>query len=354
MWTTKEIKIGEVLLPSRLFFAPMAGISNMAIRSLMRKHGAGLTVTEMICSEAVVRNGSKTLKLMAISPNEHPVAIQLFGNNPDSMAGAGHIAQADADIIDINFGCPAKTVIRSGSGSALMKKPELIREIVSKIVSAVSCPVTAKIRSGWDKDSINAVEIAKMIEDCGASAIIVHPRTRSQGFSGHSDWQVIKDVKDNVKVPVIGNGDITRPEDVKAMLEMTNCDAVMIGRGAMGNPWIFSRTLKYLETGIVPPSPTYYERLIQLLDLARSYVELHGEKIACLEVRKYIKWYTKGMQNVTEMRCKAMHIETLKELEELMSPHIEMAMSMEMSEDEEYVCEPYNRESILQEVDNLK
>lgn len=319
---TKEIKIKDVTLPSRVFFAPMAGISNMAIRSLMRKYGAGLTFTEMICAEAVVRNGSKTLKMMATSPYEHPVAIQLFGHNPDSMAGAAYIAQAQADIIDINFGCPAKTVVNSGSGSALMKQPELIREITSKIVNAVSCPVTAKIRSGWDKNTINAIEIAKIIEDCGASAITIHPRTRSQGFSGHSDWDVITEVKNSVKVPVIGNGDINSPEDAKVMLEMTNCDAIMIGREALGNPWIFSRTLNYIETGVVLPLPSSYERLIQLLDLARSYVEHHGEYVACREIRKFIKWYTKGMHSVTEMRCKAMHIETLKELEDLLSPYI--------------------------------
>jgi len=324
MWTIRELKIGEVTLPSRIFFAPMAGISNMAIRSLMREHGAGLTATEMICSEAVVRNSSKTLKMMAISPGEHPVAIQLFGHNPDSMAGAAYIAQADADIIDINFGCPAKTVVNSGNGSALMKQPELIREITSKVVNAVSCPVTAKIRSGWDKSSINAIEIAKMIEDCGASAIIIHPRTRSQGFSGHSDWNVITYVKNSVKVPVIGNGDIYEPEDAKDMFETTGCDAVMIGRGAVGNPWIFSRTISYIETGIIPPPPSSYEKLIQLLELARSYAEHHGEKVACLEIRKFIKWYTKGMENVTEMRCKAMHIVTIKELEDLMSPYIEL------------------------------
>lgn len=322
MWTTREIKIGKVILQNRIFFAPMAGISNMAIRSLMREHSAGLTVTEMICSEAVVRNSSKTLKLMAISPDEHPVAIQLFGHNPDSMARAAQMAEVDADIVDINFGCPAKTVVNSGSGSALMKQPELIREITDKIVKSVSCPVMAKIRSGWDKDTINAVEIAKIIEDCGASAITVHPRTHSQGFSGHSDWNVITDVKNFVKIPVIGNGDVNSPEDAKTMLEMTNCDAVMIAREALGDPWIFSRTLTYIETGVVLPPPSSYERLIQLLELARSYVEHHGEAVACREIRKFIKWYTKGIPNVTEMRSKAMHIETLNELEDLVSPYI--------------------------------
>lgn len=335
MWTAREIKIGKVTLPNRILFAPMAGISNMALRLLMKEHGAGLTYTEMICAEAVIRNSSKTLKLMATSPDEHPVAVQLFGHNPDSMAGAAQIAQDEADIIDLNFGCPAKTVINSGSGSALMKQPELIREITDKVVRSVSCPVTAKIRSGWDKNVINAIEIAKIIEDCGASAITIHPRTRSQGFSGLADWSVITDVKNSVKVPVIGNGDVNSPEDAKAMLEMTNCDAVMIGRGALGNPWIFSRTITYLETGFIPPSPSSYERLTQILELARSFVELLGEKIACREIRKFIKWYTKGMHSVAEMRSKAMSVETLKELENLILPYMEKAASEDENVDME-------------------
>jgi tRNA-dihydrouridine synthase B len=324
MWNTKEINIGNVIIPTRVFSAPMAGISNMAIRLIAKEHEAGLVYTEMVCAEAIVRNNSKTLKIMAISPKERPVALQIFGHNPDSLADAARIAGVEADIIDLNFGCPAKTVVNSGNGSALMKNPELIREITSKVVESAPCPVTAKIRSGWDKDSINAVEIAKMIEDCGVSAITVHPRSRSQGFSGVSDWNIIADVKRAVGIPVIGNGDVNTPEDAKAMLDLTDCDAIMIGRGALGNPWLFSRALTYIETGIIPSSPSEYERLIQLMEFARMLVEIQGEYSACREVRKFIKWYTKGMQNVTDMRCKAMHIESLRELEELVSPYIEM------------------------------
>ncbi|HGE72102.1 TPA: tRNA dihydrouridine synthase DusB [Candidatus Poribacteria bacterium] len=325
MYNTREINIGNVTLPNRLFFAPMAGISNMALRKLMKSHGAGLVFTEMICAEGVVRNIPKTMRLMAVSPEERPSAIQLFGRNPDSLAKASQIASEQADIIDLNFGCPARTVVNNGSGSALMRQPELIREITNNVVELSHSPVTAKIRSGWDKNSINAVEIAKIIEDCGASAVIVHPRTKSQGFSGLSDWNIIKDVKNAVKIPVIGNGDIKSPQDVKAMFELTNCDAVMIGRGALGDPWIFSRSLTFLETGIIPPKPSDYERLTQLLDFARSLVDLQGEHRACKEIRKFIKWWTKGLPNITEIRQKAMHIQTFRELEDLMSPYIEFA-----------------------------
>ena len=325
MYNTREINIGNVTLPNRLFFAPMAGISNMALRKLMKSHGAGLVFTEMICAEGVVRNIPKTMRLMAVSPEERPSAIQLFGRNPDSLAKASQIASEQAEIIDLNFGCPARTVVNNGSGSALMRQPELIREITNNVVELSHSPVTAKIRSGWDKNSINAVEIAKIIEDCGASAVIVHPRTKSQGFSGLSDWNIIKDVKNAVKIPVIGNGDIKSPQDVKAMFELTNCDAVMIGRGALGDPWIFSRSLTFLETGIIPPKPSDYERLTQLLDFARSLVDLQGEHRACKEIRKFIKWWTKGLPNITEIRQKAMHIQTFRELEDLMSPYIEFA-----------------------------
>ena len=186
-------------------------------------------------------------------------------------------------------------------------------------------PITAKIRAGWDKNSINAVEVARIVEDCGASAVIVHPRTRSEGFAGMSNWEIIADVKRAVNIPVIGNGDVYTPEDAKAMLEMTGCDAIMMGRGAMGNPWLFSRALAYIETGIIPPPPSNYEKLTQLMEFAEMLVDAQGEYTGCREIRKYIKWYTKGMENITEMRCQAMHIESLQELERLLDPYIEMA-----------------------------
>lgn len=322
MWESREIYIGKVKVPNRVFFAPMAGITNMAVRSMAKKHGAGLVYTEMICSQGIVRNNLKTLKLMEISPKERPVAIQIFGKEPDIMAEAARIAQENADIIDLNFGCPAKTVVNNGSGSAIMKDPNLVKEITSKVVKVVSCPVTVKIRSGWDRTNINAVEIAKIIEDAGAVAITVHPRLRSQGFSGQSDWQIIYAVKNAVSIKVIGNGDVKTPEDAKNMLEMTGCDGIMIGRGALGNPWIFSSVIQYIETGVLQSEPTNYEKLNELLELARALIAIKGEQIGCKEIRKFIKWYTKGIPNITELRSKAVHVEKLNELEDLLNPYI--------------------------------
>lgn len=295
----------------------MAGISNMALRLAAKEHGAGLVCTEMISTEGVVRDNPKTRKLAAISPEEHPVALQLFGKDSDVIARAAQMMEAEADIIDLNFGCPARKIVRGGSGSALMRQPEVLGEIVSKVVESASCPVTAKIRSGWDKESINAAEIARIVEDSGAAAIIVHPRTRGQGFSGPADWSVIADVKNAVSIPVIGNGDVKSPRMAKDMLESTGCDGVMIGRGALGNPWIFSRTIRYMETGLVPPPPTQKVRLQHLLEFAKSLVELKGEYTACREIRKFIKWYTKGMPQAKELRQTAVHVESLEELKDM-------------------------------------
>lgn len=329
MWETLGIRIGSVNLENRLFLAPMAGITNMVLRLAAKKHGAGLVCTEMICAEGVVRKDEKTLRLMATSPEERPVAIQLFGRNADVIASAAQTVEPNADIIDLNFGCPAKTVVKGGSGSALMKQPELVGEIVSKVAKAVSCPVTAKIRSGWDRNNINAQEVARIIEDSGASAVIVHPRPRSQGFSGHSDWNIIKDVKNTVNIPVIGNGDVNTPEDAKNMVKTTGCDGVMIGRGVMGNTWIFQRTIQYMETGMMPPPPSPEEKLHHLLLFASSLVEFQGEYIACREIRKFIKWYTKEMPQVTKLRRKAVYVESLEELEDLVNNYMNFLKTIE-------------------------
>ena len=311
-----------ITLSSRFLLAPMAGISNTAFRLAAKEHGAGLVCTEMISAEGIVRGNPKTLDLMAISQEERPVAIQISGNDGDVMARAAQIVEASADVVDLNFGCPARKVVGGGSGAALLKQPEALGDIVSKVVKSVSCPVTAKIRSGWDKDSINAPEIARIAEGSGAAAIIVHPRTRSQGFSGLSDWRIIADVKNAVFIPVIGNGDVNSPEDAKSMLESTGCDGVMIGRGALGNPWIFSRTIGYIETGIVPPPPTPEERLQCLLKFARSLVALKGEHTACKEIRKFVKWYTKEMPQAKELRQAAVHVESFKELEDIVMSYV--------------------------------
>ena len=312
-----------VTLASRFILAPLAGISNMVFRLAAREHGAGLVCTEMISADGVARGNPKSMDLMAISPEERPVAIQLFGKNSDVIARAAQVAEENADIIDLNFGCPARKVVRSGSGSALLKQPEVVRDIVSKVVSSISLPVTVKIRSGWDEKSINAPEIARIAEDSGAASVIIHPRTRSQKFSGLSDWSIIADVKNAVSIPVIGNGDVKSPEDARAMLERTGCDGVMIGRGALGNPWIFSRTIRYMETGDVPPPPTSKERLRYLLEFARSLSHLKGEYVACRDIRKFIKWYTKGMPQAKEMRQKAVLVESIEELEDIVESYIE-------------------------------
>ena len=304
----------SVTLSSRFILAPLAGISNMAFRLAAKEHGAGLVCTEMISADGVVRGNPKSLGLMTISPHERPVAMQLFGKDSHTMASAAQMVASDADVIDLNFGCPAKKVVRGGSGSALMRQPEVARDIISKVVGSVSLPVTVKIRSGWDDESINATEIARIAEDSGAAAVIVHPRTRSQQFTGHSDWSVIAHVKNAVSIPVIGNGDVNNPVDAKAMLERTGCDGVMIGRGALGRPWIFSRTIQYMETGNMPPQPTSEERLQCLLKFAQALADLKGEHVACREVRKFVKWYTKGMPKAKEMRQKAVQVESLEEL----------------------------------------
>ena len=315
-------EVGTIALPSRFLLAPMAGISNMAFRLAARKCGAGLVCTEMVSADGVVRGNSRTSDLMAVSQAERPIAIQLFGHDGDVMGCAAQKVEASVDIIDLNFGCPARKVVRSGSGAALMTNPRLLGDIVSKVVESVSCPTTAKIRSGWDGESRNAREIAKVIENSGASAITVHPRTRSQGFSGLSDWSVIADVKNAVSIPVIGNGDVNSPEDAKAMLELTGCDAVMIGRGALGNPWIFSRTIRYMETGLLPNPPSAAERLRHLLEFAGALVQLKGEYTACREVRKYVKWYTKGMPQAKDLRQVAVHVGSLSELQDIVTSYI--------------------------------
>jgi tRNA-dihydrouridine synthase B len=256
--------------------------------------------------------------------------MQLFGCDGDVMARAAQMVETDVDIIDLNFGCPARRVVRNGSGASLLKQPEVLGDIVSKVVKSVSCPVTAKVRSGWDEKSKNAPEIARIIEDCGAAAIIVHPRTKSQGFSGLSDWHVIADVKNTVSsISVIGNGDVNSPEDAKTMTELTGCDGVMIGRGALGNPWIFLRAIHYMETGIILPLPSPEGRLRYLLRFARSLIDLKGEYTACREIRKFVKWYTKGMFRAKELRQIAVCVESYKELECAVMLYIDSHMHVE-------------------------
>lgn len=300
-------KIGNIEIKNQVGLAPMAGISNPAFMRIVSKLGCGFAVTELISSEAIVRGNKKTFEMLnGIDTLSFPVGVQLFGGDPEVMARAAKIV---TDLyknvfIDINMGCPVpKVAVRAQAGSYLLKNPDLVYSIVSSVVNAVDVPVTAKIRSGWDSNSINAVEIARIIEKAGASAICVHPRTRSQGYSGKADWSVIKAVKDSVSIPVIGNGDIKTYFDAKRMLDETLCDAVMIGRGAFGNPWLIKNSVNYLEDrNIVKVSNI--EKIDMVLKHLNYLSELKSEKLACLEIRNHIAWYLKGIDGANDVKNK--------------------------------------------------
>ncbi|HBY65519.1 MAG TPA: tRNA dihydrouridine synthase DusB, partial [Acholeplasmataceae bacterium] len=285
-----SFKIGNLVIENKIILAPMAGVSNSPFRILSRKYGAGLVFAEMVSDKGLLYNNEKTIKLLYMTDVEKPMAQQIFGSDLKTMVEAAVYIDknSNADIIDINMGCPVpKVAIKAQAGSALMKNPDLIYEIVSEIVKRVSKPVTVKIRSGWDHSSVNAVEVAKRIEAAGAAAITVHARTRSQGYSGLADYDVIKAVKEAVKIPVIGNGDVIDGPSAKRMLEHTGCDAVMIGRGALGNPWIFREIDAYLKDGTILERPSHEEIREMMVSHLDSLVELKGEHIAVLEMRSH-------------------------------------------------------------------
>lgn len=298
-------KIGYLVIENRLILAPMAGVSNSPFRKLTRDFGAGLVFAEMVSDKGLMYDNEKTKKLLYMTDFEKPMAQQIFGSDLDTMVQAALYIDknSNCDIIDINMGCPVpKVAIKAQAGASLMKNPDLIYDIVSEIVKKVSKPVTVKIRSGWDHHSINAVLVAKKIEQAGASAITVHARTRSQGYSGHADLDVIKAVKEAVSIPVIGNGDVIDGPSAKYMLDYTGCDAVMIGRGALGNPWIFREINAYLKDGTIPPKPTHQELKEMMLQHLDSLVELKGERTAVLEMRSHGPWYLKGIEHASTLR----------------------------------------------------
>lgn len=302
--TSKIWHIGQVPIVGRTILAPMAGVSDVAFRVIAKAHGAALVCTEMVSAMGIKYKNEITKGMLFMENNEHPISMQVFGSDPEAIAlGARAIREAGADIVDINMGCPVKKIVSSGDGSALMKDPDLAARIAEAAVKAVDCPVTVKMRLGWDEDSINVVEFAKRIESTGVAAIAVHGRTRQQMYMGEADWSYIKAVKEAVKtIPVIGNGDITSPEDAKRMLEETACDAVMIGRGAHGNPWIFERAERYLETGELLPEPSWKDKVDMLYEHFQNLVKYKGHEAAVREIRTHAGWYLKGLPEAARYR----------------------------------------------------
>ena len=312
----ENIKIGSVALSSRALLAPMAGVSDRAYRELCVKFGAGYCVSEMVSSKALSFNNKKSEELMVISDLERPCAIQIFGDEPECMAEAArHAMQNSPDIIDINMGCPAPKISSCGSGSALMKNPQLCERIVEAVVGAVNVPVTVKIRKGWDDNSVNAVEVAKICEQAGCSAITIHGRTRQQYYKPPVDYDIIRKVKEAVAVPVIANGDIDSAQKAKQVMDLTGCDLVMIGRASLGNPWIFEQINSYLEN---PEKPLFYPTLEDKLDVMIEHitkmVEYKGEHMAMLQARKLVAGYFKGMHGAAALRSEAGKISKLEDL----------------------------------------
>ena len=313
-----ELKIGNVTLENNLILAPMAGVTDLPFRLLCRRQGAGLLCMEMVSAKAIYYKNKNTELLMEIHPEEHPVSLQLFGSDPDILAAmAAQIEERPFEILDFNMGCPVPKVVNNREGSALMKDPKLVEEILTKLVKAVKKPVTVKIRKGFDEEHVNAVEMAHIAQESGAAAVAVHGRTRSQFYSGKADWDIIRQVKEAVSIPVIGNGDILTAADVIAMQKQTGCDGFMIARGAEGNPWIFAQILHYFKTGEELPKPTFEEVTQMLLRHARMQLEFKGEYTGIREIRKHAAWYTAGYRNSSKLRGRINEVETYEQLEAL-------------------------------------
>ena len=315
------LKIGNVILKNNVVLAPMAGVCNSAFRRIVKEYGVGLIEAEMVSDKALVYDSEKTKKMLYMTEEERPISQQIFGSDKESfiIAAKKVYELMKPDIIDINMGCPVpKVAVKSQAGAGLLKHPDKIKEIVEAVVEAVPCPVTVKIRSGWDKNSINAVAVAKIIEEAGASAITVHPRTRAEGYDGQADWNIIKQVKENVSIPVIGNGDIKSPEDAKRMIDETNCDGVMIGRAALGNPYLFKRVVEYLNTGTLLPELEPQEKIDLALKHLKYLLEIKPEKTAVLEMRTHAAWYIKGLVDSAEVKREIFKCTNKEDLETIL------------------------------------
>lgn len=310
-------KIGNVSIKNRVVLAPMAGISNTSYRKIIKEMGAGLIYAEMVSDKAICFSNEKTFDLLKMSEEERPIAQQIFGSDKESFIEAAKIVEEKMhpDIIDINMGCPVpKVAVRAQAGSALLKDPDKVYEIVASVVKAVNVPVTVKIRSGWDEKHINAVEIAKKCEQAGASAITIHGRTRAQGYSGHADWNIIKQVKEAVSIPVIGNGDVTSCYEAKRMIDETGVDAVMIGRGVLGNPWLIKECVDYLNDGTEPKEVSFIDKVAMMRKHYQLLTEDKNEKLALLEIRSHIIWYLKGMPQSKEIKNKICQSKTTEDM----------------------------------------